>query len=138
MESFQPKLHYEDLTDAVHDLVLALGGYKKVGPMLWPEKPAEEAAHLLRHCLNRQRREKLSPEQLALLLRQGREVDFHGAKHFLDDHCGYQRSTPLDPEDEVAKAQREFSDAVKYLGALAEKMERLGVTLPAGPLRQVK
>src|SRR4051812_30924308 len=100
MQPHQPKLHYDDFNDALHDLVQALGGFKKVAPRLWPELPQEDAAPRLRHCLNPDRREKLSPEQVLLLLRWGREADFHGAKFFIDDDAGYSRSAPVDPKEE--------------------------------------
>lgn len=120
----QPKLHYEDFNDALHDLVQALGGFKKIGPKLWPEIPAEEAAHRLRHCLNRDRREKLSPHQVLLLLRWGREIDFHGAKHFVDDDTGYLRSQPLDPKEEKNKAIEAVQVAAAGLDRALALLER--------------
>lgn len=133
MDAHQPKLHYEDFNDALHDLVQALGGYKKIGPRLWPEAAPEEAAQKLRHCLNKERREKLSPHQVLLLLRWGREIEFHGAKHFLDDDTGYARSAPMDPETERARLQREFIDSVGRLETLRDSMARFEV-----PVRAVK
>lgn len=120
----QPKLHYEDFNDALHDLVQALGGFKKIGPRLWPALPAEDAAHRLRHCLNRERREKLAPDELRLLLRLGREADFHGAKHFLDGDTGYTRSEPLDPREEKNRA-------VEAVAAATEALDRARATLQA-------
>ncbi len=120
----QPKLHYEDFNDALHDLVQALGGFKKVGPKLWPEIPPDEAAHRLRHCLNRDRREKLSPQQVLLLLRWGREIDFHGAKHFVDDDTGYARSHPLDPKEEKNKAVEAVQAATASLDRAVQVLDR--------------
>jgi hypothetical protein len=104
--------------------VQALGGFKKVGPRLWPELPADEAAHRLRHCLNAERREKLSPHQVLLLLRWGREAEFHGAKYFLDDDAGYTRSSPKDPREEKNRA-------VETLAAAVDAVDRARATLQA-------
>jgi hypothetical protein len=129
----QPKLHYDDLDDALHDLVQALGGFKKVGPRLWPGMPQDDAAGRLRHCLNKTRREKLDPHELQLLLTWGREVEFHGAKHFIDDQTGYQRSAPLNPKDEERKAIEAVEAAAEALQRATESLERARarVTAPA-------
>lgn len=134
----QPKLHYEDFNDALHDLVQALGGFKKVGPRLWPELLADEAAHRLRHCLNADRREKLSPHQVLLLLRWGREAEFHGAKHFLDDDAGYTRSSPLDPKEEKSKAVAAVQAAAEALTRATVQLERANVSEQQAHLRAVK
>jgi hypothetical protein len=120
----QPKLHYDDFNDALHDLVQALGGFKKVGPKLWPALPAEDAAHRLRHCLNRDRREKLAPDELRLLLRWGREADFHGAKHFLDDDAGYSRTSPVDPREERSRAVETLQAAIEATSRATAVLER--------------
>lgn len=45
-------LLYEDELDAAKDAVKALGGAKKVGPLIWPDKAPETAARHLLDCLN--------------------------------------------------------------------------------------
>lgn len=136
MDGFQPKVTelYEDFNDALHDAVLSLGGYKKVGPTMWPEKPIDEASQLLRHCLNNERREKLSPDQVRLLLRMARQVEFHGAIWFLADECGYARPQPKNPEDEKARVQRRFAEAVATLDDIVHEAREAGVY----PLRSAK
>lgn len=123
-EPLQPKLHYETLNDALHDLVLALDGYKRVGPRLWPEKSTEDAAQLLRHCLTPARREKLSPEQLQLLLRWGRDASFHGAKYYIDDDAGYNRTMPVDPKEERSRAIAAVESAATALERATAALER--------------
>jgi hypothetical protein len=134
----QPKLHYEDFNDALHDLVQALGGFKKVGPKLWPALPAEDAAHRLRHCLNRDRREKLAPDELRLLLRWGCEAEFHGAKYFLDDDAGYGRTAPLDPREEKSKAAMAVQAAAEALTRATAALERANASEQQALLRAVK
>jgi len=132
MSEYQPKLIYEDFNDSLHDLVQALGGYKKVGAMLWPERPVEEAAHALRHCLNKERREKLSPEQVRLLLQRGREIEFHGAMSFLAEQCG-DDVRPIKPADEAADLIRRREQLHAELKQILDREERLF----RGPLQVV-
>lgn len=130
----QPRLIYDDLNDALADLVRALGGPKAVGAKLRPELPIEQAANWIRDCLNATRRETFHPAQLILLLRMGREAGFHGAKQFLDDDTGYTRSQPLDPQDQVAELQKAFIESVGHQRQIADRIERL----TRSPLAAVK
>ena len=120
----QPKLHYDDLDDALYDLVQALGGFKKVGPRLWSNIPQEDAAQRLRHCLNKSRREKLDHHETLKLFSWGRESEFHGAKHFFDDQAGYNRSVPRDPKDDKLKAIAAVEAAASALASATEALNR--------------
>lgn len=132
----QYALLHESITDALREVVQACGGPKKVGAMLWPELPIDQAAGKLRDCLNPDRREKLSPEQTVLLARMGREVGCHALMVFMARECGYADPSPIEPEDEVARLQREFVEATKALGALAARIESVQ-TMSASGLRRV-
>lgn len=132
----QPKLHYDDLDDALVDLVQALGGFKKVGPKLWPSLPQEDAAQRLRHSLNKSRREKLSHHETVALLRMGRELGFHNAKHFVDDETGYTKSQPIDPKQERNKAVEAVQGATEALNRALALLERASQPEPA--MRLVK
>lgn len=134
----QPKLHYDDLDDALSDLVQALGGFKKVGPRLWQGLPQEDAAQRLRHCLNKSRREKLDHHETMRLLRWAREIQFHGAKHFLDDQTGYSRSAPIDPKDEKLKAIEAVESAAAALQRATDALERVRAAEAATPFRVIK
>lgn len=130
----QPRLIYEDFDDALRDLVRAIGGPKAVGAKLRPELPVDQSATWVRDCLNAQRREQFHPGQVLLLLRMGRDVNFHAAKHFLDDDTGYTRTAPAEPADEVAQLQRTFIESVGMQRQLVERIERL----TRAPLAAVK
>lgn len=95
--------------------------------MLWPEKAADDAGRLLRHCLDPDRAEKLSLEQLLLLLRMGREKGVHAVMTFLAREAGYQDPVAIEPEDERAKLMREFVEAQRALAGMAKRMERAGL-----------
>ncbi len=129
----QDRLFYEDVNEALREVVQALGGAKKVGPLFWPEKSLEQAQQLLLACLNVERKERLTPEQVLLLLRWGRAADCHAGMQFLAQQAGYDVK-PVNPLDEQARLQRDFVAAVNTAKHLADHLERL--TQP--PLQAVK
>lgn len=129
----QTRLFFDDVSDALRAAVQALGGYKTVGAMLWPEKAADAAGRLLADCLNTAKPEKLSPDQLILLLRVARGAGVHDAATFIATEAGY-KVEPIEPENERAKLQREFIDSVTRLESIRESLSRIG----ADPIRAVK
>lgn len=131
----QLRLVVEGVNDCMVEIVRALGGAKKVGGILWPEKAAEQAHRLLLDCLNPDRPAHLTPEQMVLLLKLSRQAGFHNAKHWLDEETGYTPSEPMEPEDEWAKLQRAYVDSVSLQAKIAERMERL---MPPQMLRVAK
>lgn len=118
----QFELVHDDIYAALRGLVSACGGSKVVGPLIWPAKV--KAAGWLDDCLNPDREAKLSLEEFFHLLRIGRERGFHAAKHYVDDETLYERSIPVDPEDQKAVLQRHFIQAVATVKSLAEQIER--------------
>lgn len=119
----QLSLMHESLNDALREAVQAIGGTKKVGCMLWPEMTADHASSRLRDCLNTDRREKLSPEQVDMIGRMGRQVGCHAVASWMMRSMGYADPVPVEPEDEIARMQREFIEATKTLGQLAARIE---------------
>lgn len=119
----QSRLFHESIYDALGTLVAALGGPKKVGPMLWPEKTLDAAAQLVRDCLNSARKERFDPEQTLLLLKKGREIGCHDAVNFICGEAGYANPAPIEPEDEYARLQREYINAVNLLAKLTPRIE---------------
>ena len=119
----QPQLFYENVYEALAAVVYALGGPKKVGPMLWPEKTLDAAAQLVRDCLNPSRKERFDPEQTLLLIRAGREVHCHVAINFICAQAGYADPAPIEPENELARLQREYIHAVQVLAKLTPKID---------------
>lgn len=121
----QPPLFVESLADALREVVRACGGSKPVGARLWPEKAPDAAARLLQDCLNDARPEKLSPDQVLLLARMGRERGCHAVLAFMAAECGYAPPQPVEPEDERAALQREYIEAVKVLAVLSTRLDRI-------------
>ena len=62
---------FESINEALIACVKACGGSKQVGNKLWPEKTIDAAQRHLLACLNEDKPERLSPEQLVLLMRMG-------------------------------------------------------------------
>lgn len=123
--SKQPPLFVETIYDALRAIVAQLGGPKTVGARLWPAKSVDDARNLLLNCLNHDRPEKLDPEQVILLLRLGREADFHVAKHWLDVETGYLPSSPADPGDEQARQVAAIESAAQQLQRALIQLEKM-------------
>lgn len=115
---------FESVNDALQAAVTALGGYKKVGPLMRPELPIDQAAGWLRDCLNPARREKLAPEQVMLILRKSREAGYHAAMNFVAFDTGYKAS-PVDPVTQEAELQERFIAAVEHLQGIQATMQRI-------------
>jgi hypothetical protein len=121
----QSALFHESLNDALREVILALGGTKKVAAQMRPEKTVDEAARWISDCLNPDRREKLDPEQVLWLLREARKVGCHSALHFMCAEAGYSPALPIEPQDEIAELQRNFIESTKHLSRMAARIEQL-------------
>lgn len=126
-----PGLFHESLADALREVVQALGGTKSVGSMLRPDRGADAAGKWVSDCLNADRAEQFHPEQVLYLLKAGRAAGCHAAMNYLAREAGYSDPIPVEPEDERARAQRDFEAAVKALGAVTERLARLNIKVAA-------
>lgn len=127
METPQIPLFFDTYEDAIRDTVVALGGNKKVGNMLWPTLPVDEAGRRLAHCLNREKREKLDLDDLRAIRTAARKTNIHTLAAFEMRDAGYADPKPVEPEDERAALQREFVEASKFMRGLFARMERAGL-----------
>ena len=125
-------LHYEDINDALREAILVAGGYKTVGALMYPEDAPDHAAGKVRDALNTDRREKFSPQQVALISRLGRQNGCHAVMRFLAHDGSYADPVPIDPESEIARLQREFIEATKALGAMSKRIEVITVRAGSG------
>ena len=120
----QQELWHDSFEDALKSVSEAVGP-KKLAQELWPERDPIDGAKLLARCLDIDRSEKLTASQEALILKRGREVGCHIGMAFLAQMCGYAAPQPVDPEDEKARLQREYIEAVKRMEQIAKGMEAL-------------
>lgn len=118
-------LMYEDELDAARAAVQRLGGAKKVGEMLYPEKTPEAAARYLLDALNPSRSERLNPGQVLLLMRRAREIGFHGLAGYFMREAGYSPPVPLDPETETARLAHTLERVMGVADQVAARLERL-------------
>ena len=125
--SEQIPMFVEDLNDAIRDTVKALGGWKRVGYDLQPEKGVEGAGRWLSDCCNPDRREKLSPEQLAYIRKRARQHGVHILAAFEAREAGYAPPVPLEPESERAALMREFVLMGREMKDLAGRLNLSGL-----------
>lgn len=117
-------MFYDTYEDAIRDCVMALGGFKKVGSMLWPAMPADDAGRKLSACLNTDKREKLDLGELRLIRVEARKAGVHVLAAYEMRDAGYADPQPVAPEDEAAQLQREYIAAVKTMAAIQARMDR--------------
>lgn len=121
----QTPLFFEDVDDALRYVVSALGGPKKVGPMLrGNEIPVDRLAQWVSDCLNPDRPHNFHPHQVLALLRAARSVGDHTAMNWLAGEIGYQ-ATPVEPQDEAAELKRRFIEAAQTMERMAQRIETL-------------
>jgi hypothetical protein len=113
------------ISEAIKQAVIRLGGSKVVAGWIWPEKAVDVAAKLLCNCLDENRAEKLSPDQVMFILRKAKDAGYHEAMHFFCESIGYSRPLPIEPKDEKAELQKAFIESVKAHQALLAKLEAL-------------
>lgn len=123
----QQSLWHEEPEEAMRALIDALGGPKKVGLDLYPDKPMEEARRLVLKWCDPDRQEKPSLTQLLFLLRKGRAVGCHVFAAFLLRQSGYDDPRPVEPTDELAELQRQFIKAAESQAKMLERITRLQV-----------
>lgn len=121
----QESLFYEDFYDAMRTAVMALGGAKKVGPLLWPEKSIDAARTRLLNCLKENRDEVLRPEQVLLLAKLARAGGCHAIVKYFNQQAGYADPQPIEPEDERQRIQREFVAGMADMKTLLARLEQL-------------
>lgn len=123
-------LFVECINEALKEAVKAAGGAKVVGHALRPEKSIQEAHMWLLDCLNADRREHLTPEQLILILKLARDANSHTAMQFLAAECGYE-AIPINPKDEAEQLQRDFIANTQRAEQILKRLEALQPKLRA-------
>lgn len=122
----------ETVNDALVRLVAALGGIKQVGPVLWPQKEIDAAGRFLNDCLSEQRPARLSPEQLVVLFRLGREKGIHIGMEFLCQELDYEAPKAAVREVDIEEAIRRVEETTGRLADhLAETQAQLKQLLAA-------
>ncbi|MGL4651264.1 MAG: hypothetical protein ACRC1H_17800 [Caldilineaceae bacterium] len=113
------------LTEVLIECVKAAGGSKVVGPALWPEKPLESAQRLLLDCLNDDRPQRLTPEQVLLVARLARERGCHAYAQHVAQALSYAAPVPVQPQDEADDLRRQVLAMGQTLQAALARIEQL-------------
>jgi hypothetical protein len=121
----QPPLFVDTSDDAVRDTVRALGGCKKVGPLLWPTKDPGRAEKDLDDCLNPNNRRKLEFDEILFIGELGRVKGIHLIAGFVNFRLGYAPPVPVDPADQQAELMRQFNERADGLVALGQQIKRM-------------
>ncbi len=122
---------YESPENALRACVKALGGAKKVGSSLFPDKTIDNARDYLLACLNSERAEKLNVSQVMFIFREAKNIGFHSAFDWFSRECEYE-ARPVSPEekrdrlaDAIETASRVLEMAVKEAHQMTNPVKRV-------------
>lgn len=118
-------VHYDNVNDVLVDCVKACGGSKAVGVEIWPAKGIDAAQRHLLNCLNPDRNEKLSPDEVLLIARMARDEGCHAYIDYLAQALSYTRPKPVEPVDELQELMRVNNELRKQQIAMSERVEKL-------------
>lgn len=120
--------------DTLHSVlwrvVQALGGPKKVGVRMRPEKTQKEAEHWIYNSLNKARRERMGPEHVLWLLREGKKSGHHEAMEYFCQASGYLPAQPEDADRELEDLRRQHAEASERVRQIEEKLAKLDRAAP--------
>lgn len=122
----QVPLWHDCIEDAIGTAIQALGGAKKVAEMLWPvlarSKP-ETAYTRLKHALNADKAEKLSPDEVLTIARAAADVGDWSIPQYIARELGCE-FTAL-PRAEAKKRARKarISSLLAEVAKLAQEEE---------------
>ena len=121
----QTPLFFDDIDGALRHCVAALGGPKKVGPMLRGEEmPLEASSRWVSDCLNADRPAQFHPHQVMVLLRSARAIGDHTAMNWLAGECGYD-AIPVTKAQEVDRLTSVMEQSAKTLASVMAQLERI-------------
>ncbi|MBI5255407.1 MAG: hypothetical protein HY855_02830 [Burkholderiales bacterium] len=118
----------ESIYEALIECCRAIGGSKAAAALLWPAKAArdvEDARRYLAACLNPDRSEKLSLDEVLLIMRTARDHGCHIGMNYLATTLGYAEPVPIDTKDELAELLRASIEANRETQRRQERIERL-------------
>lgn len=115
----------EDWRTATAQCVIAVGGRKCAGQILWPSMTIEDSALKLDRCLNPQKRDVLRVEEFMLLVREARRAGCLIGVAFVNDFCECAPPVPTSPENELDELQRDFIRAQEAMSTIVGRMETL-------------
>lgn len=115
---------YEGELKALEAAVMACGGTKKVGLMLWPDKTLDASGRLVSDCLNANCDRKFDLSQIMLILRTAKDAGCHAPFQWIAGEIGYE-AKPVTKAEELDRMTTVIEKASKELAHAIATMERL-------------
>lgn len=115
---------YEGPEDALRAAVQALGGAKKVGALLWPDKGVDNASRQLLDCINPSRAEKLELSQIMRIFSLAKDAGCNGPFAWFAAEIGYDIK-PITRAEEVDRLTTVVEQSSKTLAAALSALERI-------------
>ena len=115
---------FDSPEDALKAVIQQLGGIKRVGPLLFPDKSVDAAARYMLDCVNHDRPEKLAISQIMMLLRLAHAAGYHTAYAWLSGEIGYDIK-PITKAEEVDRLTSVVEQSTKTLTMALATLERL-------------
>lgn len=115
---------FESPEDALRTAVTALGGTKKVGAMLWPDKTIDNASRLLHDCINPNRSEKLDASQVIFIFKNAKEQGCLAPFQWFANECGFE-AQPVTNEVVVDRLTNVIESASKTLTQALTQLEKI-------------
>lgn len=116
---------FETTTQALIECVKAAGGSKQVGHKVFPEKTVDQAQRHLLNCLNDERQERLTPDQVLLIAKLARDVGCHAYAQHTAEVLGYAEPVPIEPRHEADELRRQLLEMGKALQSGLARLEGL-------------
>jgi hypothetical protein len=113
---------FDSLDDALKAAVMALGGYKVMGKLLRPD--FDHAAEWLRKCLSSDRRERLEPGQVLVILREAKVQGFHSAFDYFASVAGY-KAEPVDALREEQSLEQDIAMGIKLINQRMTRLDQM-------------
>lgn len=113
----------ETIHEAIADDIKVLGGPKAAAAIFFIAKTPDRGADTMRAWCNPSRAEEPSADELFLLIDKARQrAGYSEVARYMEHrlNCGIEF---LSPEDERARLQREFVEAVATVQSLAKRLE---------------
>jgi hypothetical protein len=115
---------YESAEDALKAAVQALGGAKKIGALIWPDKGIDNASRYLLDCLNPSRAEKLDISQTMLIFKMARDEGYNAPFIWFALEIGYDAKA-ISRAEEVDRLTSVIESSTKTLSNALSLLDRI-------------
>ena len=114
----------DDVRAVIKNMVNSLGGAAATGKKLWPDKSVEAAEQRLLHCCNEKRSEKLSAEELFMIVRWCRDLNIHIFADYFARNFDYE-IREITREEKAAKLADTVQALTVALQSVAQELAKL-------------